>query len=214
MTSEIFFTFGLFIVPFLFALSFHEFAHAFVAKLKGDNTAEMLGRLTLNPVPHIDIVGTIIFPSLALFLNWPLLGWARPVPVNSRNLSNIRKDMFWIAFAGPLSNVFLAIVGSVVMYALISISLPVNILRPIFMMLEYFVMINLFLAVFNMLPVHPLDGGKILGRFLPARVNIFLEQNQSATYMLLFVLVMTKGLVFLGIPVHIASGFLIPPFPN
>ncbi len=205
---EIMVKYGLFMVPFLFALSFHECAHALVARKKGDNTAYMLGRLTLNPTAHIDIVGTIVMPTLAILLNWPLLGWAKPVPVNSRNLQDVKNDMFWIALAGPLSNVFLALVGSVMMYTILPMNL--SFATPIFVMLKYFIIINLFLAIFNLIPVHPLDGGKILGRFLPYRVNMFLEQNQFATQMLLFLLVITKGLTILTVPVNWASGFLIP----
>ena len=197
-------------VPFLFALSFHECAHALVARNKGDNTAFMLGRLTLNPISHIDIVGTVLLPTMALFLNWPLLGWAKPVPVNSRNLNNVKNDIFWIALAGPLSNVILAIIGSILMHALVPLEIPEAVSTPLFMMLNYFIIINLFLALFNLLPVHPLDGGKILGRFLPHTANVFLEENQFTTQIVLFILVFSKGLTILSVPVYWLASFLIP----
>src|SRR6185436_15011255 len=98
-------------IPFLFALCFHEFAHGWVAKMRGDNTAEQLGRLTLNPIAHADLIGTFILPVSAIVFGIPIFfGWAKPVPVNIRNLKNIRTDMFWIALAGPASNIFLAVV--------------------------------------------------------------------------------------------------------
>jgi Zn-dependent protease len=103
---------GIFFVPFLFALCFHEFAHGLVAKWLGDNTAEMAGRLSLNPMVHADPVGTWILPIVSIALNSPFFfGWAKPVPVNSRNLKH-RMDMFWVSLAGPLSNVFLALVST------------------------------------------------------------------------------------------------------
>src|ERR1019366_619208 len=103
---------GMNFVPFLFALCFHEFAHGLVAKLRGDNTAERMGRLTLNPMAHADPIGTWILPiSAIIFQSGLMFGWPKPVPVDSRNLKSPRKDMFWIALAGPGSNVFLALVS-------------------------------------------------------------------------------------------------------
>src|SRR4051794_8394875 len=90
-------------VPFLFALCFHEFAHGWVAKMRGDRTAEIMGRLTLNPLAHADMIGTVILPLASILTGIPFFGWAKPVPVDERNLKNPRIDMFWIAFAGPLS---------------------------------------------------------------------------------------------------------------
>src|SRR3989344_1655396 len=107
---------GMFFVPFLFALCFHEFAHGMVAKWKGDNTAQLAGRLTMNPLAHADPLGTWILPIAAIVLSSPFFfGWARPVPVNERNLRRPKQEMFWVAIAGPLSNLFLAAVGTVLL---------------------------------------------------------------------------------------------------
>ena len=210
---EIIVKLGLFMVPFLFAISFHEFSHGWVAKKKGDNTAEILGRLTLNPVAHADIIGTLIVPSMALILGWPLFGWAKPVPVNSRNLKNVKNDMFWIAAAGPLSNILLAIIGGAGLHFMIWSStgaLSASFYTPILQMLIFFVKINVVLAIFNLLPMHPLDGGKILARFLPYNVNRFLEDNQATTSIILICLVATGGLAFIRLPVYWLTRVFIP----
>ena len=204
---------SLFMVPFLFAISFHEFSHGWVAKKKGDNTAEILGRLTLNPVAHLDIIGTLIVPSLALVFGWPLFGWAKPVPVNSRNLKNIKNDMFWIAAAGPLSNILLAMVGGAILHLMLWSSAEVlssNFYAPLLQMLIFFIKINVVLAIFNLLPMHPLDGGKILARFLPYNVNRILEDNQATTSIILLGLVVTGGLAFIGFPVYWLTRLFIP----
>ena len=193
---------AIFFVPFLFALCFHEFAHGLVAKWRGDDTAEQMGRLTLNPMAHADIVGTFILPISAIVFGIPLFfGWAKPVPVNTRNLKNIRTDMFWIALAGPLSNVFLAVVSTLVMMILVRYNLMGEFAKPIMSLLQMFVLTNLFLAIFNILPLHPLDGGKVLARFLPASVNYKLEQNEQITSFILLGLMITGSLSILRAPV-------------
>ncbi len=208
--------FSLFIVPFLFAICFHEWAHGWTAKKKGDNTAEILGRLTLNPAAHIDILGTLVIPSLALWFGWPLFGWAKPVPVNPRNLKNVKNDMFWIAAAGPLSNILLAFVGSGVLYLLLHAPFPaktdtlMNYYQPLSMMLVFFIKINLVLAFFNLLPLHPLDGGKILARFLPTHVNHYLENHQGTSAIVLLCLAVTGGLTFIYFPVNWLASLMIP----
>ena len=212
-TLELIVKLGLFMVPFLFAISFHEFSHGWVAKKKGDNTAEILGRLTLNPVAHLDIIGTLVVPSMALIFGWPLFGWAKPVPVNSRNLKNVKNDMFWIAAAGPLSNILLAIMGGAILHLMVRSpmgALSANFYAPILEMLIFFVKINVVLAIFNLLPMHPLDGGKILARFLPYNVNRFLEDNQATTSILLICLVVTGGLTFISFPVYWLTRLFIP----
>ncbi|MBY0553461.1 site-2 protease family protein [bacterium] len=193
---------GLRFVPFLFALCFHEYAHGLVAKWRGDNTAEQLGRLTLNPMAHADMLGTFILPISSIVFGLPIFfGWAKPVPVNGRNLKNIRTDMFWIALAGPLSNIFLAVVTTIFMFVAMRFNFLGSYVTPVFLMAEMFILINLFLAIFNILPVHPLDGGKVLARFLPASVNYKLEQNEQMSSIILMVLIFTGMLSILAIPV-------------
>ena len=137
---------ALFFVPFLFALCFHEFAHGLVAKWRGDNTAERLGRLTLNPLAHADPIGTFLLPIASIVFSIPLFfGWAKPVPVDERNLKNVRTDMFWIALAGPLSNILLAFVSTGILYFIVQLSLFANYQQTIATMLQMFILTNLFL---------------------------------------------------------------------
>ena len=202
----------LFYLPLLFSLCIHEFAHGWTAKKFGDLTAFYQGRLTLNPIAHIDYLGTLALPLFFLLTNSPFFfGWAKPVPVDPGAFQNPKKEMFWVAFAGPLSNIFLAVAGAlalVIFYILHSINkLPAS--QAVFSMVEMMIYVNMLLAIFNLIPLHPLDGGKIIARFLPIKWNIFLESNEKLSYILLIVLVFLGGFHYLAKPILWSSQALI-----
>jgi len=141
----------------MFALSFHEFAHAWMATKCGDDTAARMGRLTLNPMAHLDIMGSLMI----LFVGF---GWAKPVPVDSRYLKNPRKDMMKVAAAGPISNLLLAMIAGMIMRLLLSSGVPAN--SSFSTLIYYFTQINITLAIFNLIPVAPLDGSQIFSGYL------------------------------------------------
>jgi Zn-dependent protease len=200
---------GLYFVPFLFSLCFHEYAHGWVAEKLGDNTARVMGRLSMNPLVHADPIGTFVLPIAAILFHTPFFGWANPVPVNERNFKRPRQDMFWVAAAGPGSNILLAIVGAFLIGgAQVMIGDPSQKLAAM-KFLNVFMIINLSLAFFNLIPIHPLDGGKVIARFLPDKVNDQLEANQHITSLLLLILFIGGGLRILAYPIFWTQEYML-----
>lgn len=168
--SELLQNIAIWVLPVLSAVILHEVAHGWVALRRGDETALRLGRLTLNPLPHIDPVGTVALPLLLIATGSPVFGWARPVPVNVANLRNPRRDMVAVALAGPLTNVALALIAAGLLQFLLRLELDestLGVLRPVALMAAHAVVINTALAVLNMVPILPLDGGRVLFGLLP-----------------------------------------------
>ncbi|HUO83336.1 MAG TPA: site-2 protease family protein [Gammaproteobacteria bacterium] len=181
-------------IPVLFAITLHEASHGYVARRYGDRTAEMLGRLTLNPIKHIDPVGTVLVPAAMLLLTGFIFGWAKPVPVNTRNLRNPRRDMVIVAAAGPLSNVVMALGWGLLMSLSLAFGQALgSTAHWLFAMGQAGITINAILAVFNLLPIPPLDGGRVASGLLPVRMSDRLDAIEP--YGIFIVL----GLLFLGI---------------
>lgn len=161
-----FYDLSVWVLPLVLAITFHEAAHAFVAHRLGDNTAWQLGRVSFNPIRHIDAFGTLILPAMLLFAHSPFLfGYAKPVPVNFRNLNNPRLDMVWVALAGPATNILLALAAALAVHALPWV--PASSAHWIVDNLKNAILINAILAVFNMMPIPPLDGGRVAVGLLP-----------------------------------------------
>ncbi len=176
-------------IPIIFAITVHEAAHGYAAKYFGDLTAEKMGRITLNPIKHIDMIGTIILPALTLMLGGILFGWAKPVPVNFDNLNNPKKDMLWVAAAGPASNFIMAILWVLVLkYAN---SAPGDAAFFLLEMSKVGIMINLVLMVLNLLPLPPLDGGRIAVSLLPMNIAVKFSQLERYGFIILIFLLFT-----------------------
>ena len=169
--------------PLLLALTFHELAHGYVAYSYGDPTAQQSGRLTLNPLKHLDPLGTILFFIMHI-------GWAKPVPVNPSYFKRPERDMLWVALAGPGANLLLALTSAVFLKLLIAVQglLPLFLLKPLLLMLTASIWINIMLAVFNLLPIPPLDGGRVLAGLLPPQLAPAYRRVEPFGFILLLAL--------------------------
>lgn len=178
-------------LPVLFAITLHEVAHGWAARLLGDRTAEMLGRLSLNPLRHIDPMGTVVVPVLLLVLGGFLFGWAKPVPIGVRNLRHPRRDMALVAVAGPLANGLMAVAWGL----LLKFALAMNDADGLWLGMRYMamagIMINLVLMVLNLLPIPPLDGGRVLSGLLPERYARMMDRIEPYGLFILVALMAT-----------------------
>jgi Zn-dependent protease len=183
------------------SLSVHEAAHAWAANRLGDPTARRLGRLSLNPAVHVDVIGTLVFPLVAISTGLPLIGWAKPVPVDFRHLRHPRRDFAVIAAAGPASNLVLAVSGAATLAAFGGL----DAVREGSLLADVavrFVLLNVLLAVFNMIPVPPLDGGNVLMGVLPASGATLIERVRPYGFLLLYALMLTGVLSAIMRPVQ------------
>ncbi|HEX5035546.1 MAG TPA: site-2 protease family protein [bacterium] len=203
--------FLVFFPVFLFSLSFHEASHAWMANRLGDPTAKMMGRLTLNPLAHIDWIGTVLFPLMMFLLPGLLLfGWARPVPVDSRNLRGGRTGTLKVAAAGPISNVLLACLFAGLVHLLIRTPVRSEIWGLIAQILETGVLLNLMLACFNLIPIPPLDGSGVMEGILPARWLAGYERFTRYGFLILIACLYLGVFRYLLIPVYAVARILLP----
>lgn len=196
-------------VILLLSLSVHEASHAWTANRFGDPTAKALGRVSLNPIVHIDIVGTVIFPILQFLTPLPVIGWAKPVPVNPLNLKNPRKDDLWISFSGPASNIMLGMVFFILAFLLIKTGVlwpygePSSATHLIFSFLAYGIFINFLLAGFNLLPIPPLDGSGVLMGVLPESAASQIEKIAPYGFLILMALLFMGLLRYILYPIFL-----------
>lgn len=194
------------LVVLISSLSVHEAAHAYAASLLGDPTARQLGRLSLNPAVHVDPIGTLVFPLIAFMTGVPLIGWAKPVPVDPRYLKHPKRDFALVAAAGPASNLVMAAIGAVALFVVRSSAGPGDIVGgaltgPLLPFVLTFTYVNVLLAVFNMIPVPPLDGGNVLLGVLPHAPARIIEHLRPYGILILYALMLTGVLSTLLGPV-------------
>lgn len=190
-------------IPFLLAVVGHEFGHAFVANYWGDKTAKEAGRMTLNPAPHIDPMGTLLFPIIGMMSGIGLLfGWAKPVPIDPRRFRNYRKGLFWVAIAGPFSNFIMAFGCALILCLLLKFA-PADfmLLKEISTMMQMGIVLNFGLGFFNLVPIPPLDGSKIIESFLSYPAQQQYEKLGQYSFFILMALIMTGALSFLSGPI-------------
>ncbi|HWJ34583.1 MAG TPA: site-2 protease family protein [Steroidobacteraceae bacterium] len=196
-------------IPALFAITLHEVAHGWMARFFGDRTAEMLGRLSLNPLRHIDPIGTLVVPGVLLAIGGPLIGWAKPVPVATSVLRHPRRAMVLVALAGPLANLVMALIWCGVLGGIVRIYGNETLMNWIASMAEAGIWVNVVLAVFNLLPIPPLDGGRVLAGLLPQRWGSRLEKIEPVGLFLVLGFSVMRWLDWLFEPAYRVMGRVI-----
>jgi Zn-dependent protease len=206
--------FAVWALPILFAITVHEAAHGWVAAKCGDNTALSLGRVTLNPIKHIDLIGTIILPTLMLFLSGIVIGWAKPVPINWNNLNNPRRDMAFVALAGPAANFLMALIwASLAKLGIFLTQSGYNWAEAIYYMGSAGIDINIILLILNLIPIPPLDGSRVIYSFLPTHITDQLKLIEPYGLIILLMLLVLGGLSILVLmPAVIVKSFIINIF--
>jgi Zn-dependent protease len=186
----------------MFAISIHEAAHGWMANRFGDPTAKLQGRITLNPIAHIDLVGTIIFPLMLIMMGAPVFGWAKPVMVNPYNLRNPKRDHMYIAASGPLSNIFAGI-AAIILFILLKRVGVVDLVNPgiITLLLFYLIIINIFLAIFNLIPIPPLDGSGIIEGILKGEALEWYQKIRPYGFIILILIIYAGVLDIIARPI-------------
>lgn len=203
--------FLIFFPVFLFSLSFHEASHAWMANRLGDPTAKLMGRLSLNPLAHIDWIGTVLFPLMMFLLPGLILfGWAKPVPVDTRNLRGGRLGNLKVAAAGPISNVLLACIFAGIIHGLAHVHVRSEMLGLAAQLLETGVILNLMLAMFNLIPIPPLDGSGVVEGILPVRYLAGYERFTRYGFLILIACLYLGVFRYLTIPVYAIARILLP----
>ena len=193
---------SIWVLPVLLAVSLHEAAHAWMADKKGDPTSRMMGRLTFNPIKHVDPIGTILVPTLMILFTGFAFGWAKPVPVDARNLKDPKKDMMWVAMAGPMSNFIMAVLWAIFLHISVMFADSRSAISLFLLLMPVAgITINVILGVLNLLPIPPLDGGRIMAGLLSPQASLKYSKIEPYGFFIIIALMLTGLLSYIIFPV-------------